>query len=136
MRRRGGAFGGVLLDLFIIFILTGVLIIGLIAGWLVWRKGGGVLRNWNRVTDMVPAMLRGPRPEAPSSADLNISDRSAWIQGRTRDLLTRRGLGEKSIVKTYNVERREGGIVWLEDTLVVRRPPERRAGEALRDDAR
>jgi hypothetical protein len=122
-RRWEGIFGGVLLDLFLIVLLIGILIIGLVVGWVVWRQGGGVLKRWDRVVEALPAAFRSRAVRGAVAVDLDISGRSAWIQGRTRDLLSRRGVGEKFIVTTYNVERREGGVLWLEDTLVVRRPP-------------
>lgn len=114
---RKAARGGVLLDLFII----ACLLAGAAAAWMYWKRGG--LKALRLPAALAPTAALSPRAEAPAEPDLDISDRSAWLQARVRDLLARHGVGEKHVLKTYNAQRLEGGIQWLEDTLELRRPP-------------
>ncbi len=113
MNRRGG----VLLDLFLILVLTAAGV----GGWLAWRHGS-LASLWREVP--IPSALLGPSAaqEPVGAPDIDVSDRSAWIQSRVRDLLARKGVKEKHILQAYNEQRQEGGIQWLEDTLVLRRP--------------
>ncbi len=127
-RRRKGpgdgfrsSTGGVLLDLFLIALITAALIAGCVVAWLAWRNGSSapfLRRILSKISSPSAALGR----EEPSVPDIDVSDRAAWIQARVRDLLSSRGVAEKNVVETYNVQRQEKGIRWLEDTLVVRRP--------------
>ena len=119
--------GGVLLDLFLI----GAILAAGAAGWVTYKKRSwpGFLREAVSAVPSAPATLGAP---APSEPDIDVSDRSAWIQGRTRDLLATHGVGEKHVLKTYNVQRQDAGIQWLEDTLEVRRPARFDEGGFLR----
>ena len=113
--------GGVLLDLFLIALITSALIVGGVVAFLAWRSGAAapfLRRILSKVSSPSAALVR----ERPSEPDIDVSDRSAWIQARLRELLAGRGVAEKHVLETYNVQRQEGGIRWLEDTLVVRRP--------------
>lgn len=116
--------GGVLLDLFLIALLTGALLVGGVAAFLVWRRGGAP-EGWRRALSLVSTAVssRISRPRRISTEpDLDVSDKAAWIQARARDLLSQFGVADKRVVSTFTAERQEDGIRWLEDTLEVRRP--------------
>lgn len=118
--------GGVLLDLFLIT----AFLIGGAAGWVAWKRGSlpGLPRELTSFISSAP--VKGSEGTA-AEPDIDVSDRSAWIQGKVRDLLTAGGAGEKHVVRVSNAERQEGGIRWLENTLVVRRPPRFDEGKFL-----
>jgi hypothetical protein len=105
------------LDLFLIL----VLIAAGIAGWVAFKKGS--LSGMWRALPMPGALAPAPEPAGqPAEPDIDVSDRSAWIQSRVRELLAKEGVKEKHMLRAYNAERQEGGIQWLEDTLEIRRP--------------
>jgi hypothetical protein len=106
MTRRPAARGGVLLDLFII----ACLLAGGAAAWLYWKRGGRVP---SLPALLAPTATLAPKSEPRAEPDVDISDRSVWLQARVRELLAKYGVGEKHVVKTYNAERLEGGIQWL-----------------------
>jgi hypothetical protein len=120
VRGRSGALGdrgGFLLDLFLIV----AILAAAAAGWVAWRRGS--LRDLLRTASAVlPAVPASPAAQPMAEPDIDVSDRSAWIQGRVRDLLSKSGVKEKHVLRTFNAQRQEGGIQWLEDTLEVRRP--------------
>jgi hypothetical protein len=109
--------GGILLDLFLILVLLG----GAAAGWVAWKKGSlaGLLKGAVSAVPSAPASLS---PEPAPEPDIDVSDRSARLQARVRELLTERGVGEKHVLRSYNAERQDQGIQWLEATLELRRP--------------
>ena len=120
-----GFRGGVLLDIFLIALLTGALIIGGAAAFLAWRRQGAP-EAWRRALSLVSTAVSGRRSGAErisTEPDIDVSDRAAWIQARSRDLLAQFGVADKGVVSTFTEERQENGIRWLEDTLEVRRPP-------------
>lgn len=109
--------GGILLDMFLI----AAILAGGVAAWTAWRRGS-IAAMWKDVSALAPAGLPSPRPAEPREPDIDVSDRSAWLQSLVREELSRRGVKEKHILRAYNAERQEGGIQWLEGTLEVRRP--------------
>lgn len=117
MNKQLSRKGGILLDLFLILVITGAGIVG----WVMWRKGS-VSRLWKDVAAVVPPVPVSLKPEPAGEPDVDISDRSAWLQGYVRELLAKKGVGEKHVLRTFNAERQENGIQWLEDTLELRKP--------------
>lgn len=120
---RRGERGGILLDAF--------LIVALLCG------GGYLYFSWKRgrTAGVLEALLAPAPAPAPVSSepDIDISEKSALLQADARDLLARHGVGEKHVLKSYNQQRLDDGVQWLEATLELRSPGGLRKADFLRD---
>src|SRR5688572_2419588 len=56
-------------------------------------------------------------PETPAGALTDLERKSAEAQAVVREILTKLGIGDRDVLKTYNVERGGRDAKWVEATL-------------------
>jgi hypothetical protein len=76
---------------------------------------------------------KGWRPTKSYEITRDIHDQSAWAQNQVRNLLAKYNLKESSVRRTYNQEREEDGVRWLEDSLDIAAPSNFDAPGFLKD---
>jgi hypothetical protein len=114
MRLRRHRSGGILWDAF--------LILGVCAGaFMAWRSRD----RWLNV-------FQGKTAAPVASPAVRLNRQSANAQSRVRAFLAASGVGEKHILKSFNQERREGNVSWLESTLEITRPKGFQVGPFLK----
>lgn len=119
MRTRRQCSGGVLWDAFLILVLCA-------GAFLAWR-------NWDRWKGWIPKIPTVSKGKHTEPVAVHLDRRSAVAQSRVRQFLADAGVGEKHILKSYNEERREGGVSWLESTLEISRPKGFQSGPFLKE---
>lgn len=82
--------------------------------WVAWKRGTFSVGK-------VGALSQGFKGLERAKGAETLQD-SAWLQRQVRELLSRSGLSESHVVKSYNRERVDGPERWVEDTLELRRP--------------
>lgn len=131
---RGTSRGGILLEAFLALILIGV---GVFL-WSVWQDSRGTP---SKPKEKAPAAVKRILPELPLKSksparkktqaktrivrDVPVAEaknRSVWLNGEIRHLLTDVGVRDSDVVKVYNCERGQKGATWLENTMVLRYP--------------
>lgn len=118
MRVRRQISGGVLWDAFLILVLCA----GAFLAWRNWDR-------WKGFVTQIPGVSKGKHTEPVA---VHLDRRSAVAQTRVRQFLADAGVGEKNILKSYNEERRDGGVSWLESTLEISRPKGFHSGPFLK----
>lgn len=118
MRSRRYRSGGVLWDAFLILALC-------VGAFLAWRNWD----QWKGFVTQIPGVSKAKHTEPVA---VHLDRRSAVAQSRVRQFLADAGVGEKHILKSYNEERREGGVSWLESTLEISRPKGFQSGPFLK----
>ena len=118
MRTRRQCSGGVLWDAFLILVLCA-------GAFLAWR-------NWDRWKGLIPNISAVSKGKHTEPVSVHLDRQSAVAQTRVRQFLADAGVGEKNILKSFNEERREGGVSWLESTLEISRPKGFQSGPFLK----
>lgn len=104
-----GPRGGVLLDFFLIVVLCA-------GGAALWMTRA---RWWEQVSALGGRFRSSPPPSKDERVK-DLSARSAAAQSRIRAFLVDAGVSDKDVLKTFNVQREEGGARWVEGTVEVR----------------
>lgn len=109
MRRSRRDSGGILLEA----LLAALLVAAGAALWVAWKRGTFSVGK-------AGALSQGSKGLERAGGAETLQD-SAWLQRQVRELLSRNGLSESHVVRSYNRERIDGPERWVEDTLELRR---------------
>lgn len=122
MRRQRHRSGGILWDAFLIVFVC-------VAGFWAWRTRDRWIKYLNQLPGVAGWLNSGKRVKPPT---VRLDRQSALAQTRTRQFLVQSGVGEKNIFKSFNEERREGDVSWIESTLEITRPKGFQGGPFLK----
>jgi hypothetical protein len=120
MRRRRKSAGGILWDAFVILVLC----VGAFFAWRNWDRWKGVLAK-------IPVSGVSTPPRAVEPVGVRLDRQSALAQTRVRQFLADSGVSEKHILTSFNEQRSEAGVTWLEATMEIYRPKTFKSGAFL-----
>lgn len=115
--------GGILWDAFLIVIVCA-------GGFWAWHTRERWKKFLTHTTPIVQKWIGSNKQE--KALAIRLDRKSATAQTRTRQFLVNAGVGENNLFKSYNEERREGGVSWIESTLEITRPPGFQGGVFLK----
>jgi hypothetical protein len=122
VRKKGfsSVRGGILMDAFLILVLC----VGGGVAWWTRDQWIGRVSSFKMPALKSPAFLSAfsSRSGVPRPPTADLSRQSATAHARFRKFLGRAGVGDAHVLKNFNEERREGGVVWIESTIEMARP--------------